>query len=36
MGHYGESYESGRAFIGAGMEVKRRNDAPMFWYFHEL
>jgi len=29
MGHYGESHESGRAFIGDGMEVKRRNDVPM-------
>jgi len=29
MGHYGESHESGRAFIGDGMEVKRHNDVPM-------
>ena len=29
MGHYGESHEEGRAFIGDGMEVKRRNDVPM-------
>jgi len=29
MGHYGESHEGGRAFIGDGMEVKRRNDVPM-------
>jgi hypothetical protein len=29
MGHYGESHESGRAFIGDGMEVKRSNDIPM-------
>ena len=29
MGHYGESHEQGRAFIGDGMEVKRRNDVPM-------
>jgi hypothetical protein len=29
MGHYGESHESGRAFIGDGMEVKRTNDVPM-------
>ncbi len=29
MGHYGESHESGRAFIGDGMEVKRSNDVPM-------
>ena len=29
MGHYGESHESGRAFIGDGMEAKRRNDVPM-------
>lgn len=29
MGHYGESHESGRAFIGDGMEVKRKNDVPM-------
>ncbi|MHA4868885.1 glycosyl hydrolase [Duganella sp. PWIR1] len=29
MGHYGESHESGRAFVGDGMEVKRSNDVPM-------
>lgn len=29
MGHYGESHESGRAFIGDGMAVKRSNDIPM-------
>jgi hypothetical protein len=29
LGHYGESHEQGRAFIGDGMEVKRRNDVPM-------
>jgi hypothetical protein len=29
MGHYGESHEEGRAFIGDGMEVKRTNDVPM-------
>jgi hypothetical protein len=29
MSHYGESHEQGRAFIGDGMEVKRRNDIPM-------
>jgi len=29
MGHYGESHEEGRAFIGDGMEVKRGNDVPM-------
>ena len=29
MGHYGESHEDGRAFIGDGMEVKRSNDVPM-------
>jgi hypothetical protein len=29
MGHYGESHESGRAFIGDGMEAKRKNDIPM-------
>jgi alpha-L-rhamnosidase/Glycosyl hydrolases family 2, sugar binding domain/F5/8 type C domain len=29
MGHYGESHEEGRAFIGDGMEAKRRNDVPM-------
>ena len=29
MGHYGESHESGRAFIADGMEVKKLNDVPM-------
>jgi hypothetical protein len=29
MGRYSESHESGRAFIGDGMEVKRRADIPM-------
>jgi len=29
MGHYGESHESGRAFIADGMEVKKMNDIPM-------
>jgi (4-O-methyl)-D-glucuronate---lignin esterase len=29
MGHYGESHETGRAFIGDGMEAKRSNDVPM-------
>jgi hypothetical protein len=29
MGHYGESHEEGRAFIGDGMQVKRGNDVPM-------
>jgi hypothetical protein len=29
MGHYGESHEGGRAFIGDGMQVKRTNDVPM-------
>jgi (4-O-methyl)-D-glucuronate---lignin esterase len=29
MGHYGESHEGGRAFIGDGMEAKRTNDVPM-------
>ena len=29
MGHYGESHESGRAFVGDGMEVKKLNDIPM-------
>ena len=29
MGHYGESHETGRTFIGDGMEVKRSNDVPM-------
>ena len=29
MGHYGESHEAWRAFIGDGMEVKRTNDVPM-------
>jgi hypothetical protein len=29
MGHYGESHESGRVFIGDGMDAKRSNDVPM-------
>jgi hypothetical protein len=29
MGRYTESHESGRAFIGDGMEVKRGSDVPM-------
>lgn len=29
MGHYGESHEEGRAFIGDGMEAKRGDDIPM-------
>jgi hypothetical protein len=29
MGRYSESHESGRAFIGDGMEVKRTADIPM-------
>jgi (4-O-methyl)-D-glucuronate---lignin esterase len=29
MGHYGESHESGRAFVGDGMEVKKLDDVPM-------
>jgi hypothetical protein len=29
MLHYGESHESGRAFIGDGMDVKRDDDIPM-------
>src|SRR5450759_2065328 len=29
MGRYTESHESGRAFIGDGMEVKRNADVPM-------
>ena len=29
MGHYGESHESGRAFVADGMEVKKFNDVPM-------
>jgi len=29
MGHYSESHEGGRAFIGDGMEVKRSADVPM-------
>ena len=29
MGHYGESHEEGRAFVGDGMQVKRSNDVPM-------
>jgi (4-O-methyl)-D-glucuronate---lignin esterase len=29
LGHYGESHEAGRAFVGDGMEVKKYNDIPM-------
>ncbi len=29
MGRYSESHESGRAFIGDGMEAKRKADIPM-------
>lgn len=29
MGHYGESHESGRAFVADGMEVKKLNEIPM-------
>ena len=29
LGHYGESHESGRAFIADGMEVKKLNEIPM-------
>ncbi len=29
MGRYSESHESGRAFIGDGMDVKRKADIPM-------
>src|SRR5207344_357098 len=29
MGRYGESHESGRAFIGDGMEVKKSATVPM-------
>jgi len=29
IGHYGESHESGRAFVADGMEVKKLNDVPM-------
>ena len=29
MGHYGESHEESRAFIGDGMEVKKLDDVPM-------
>lgn len=29
MGHYGESHESGRAFIADGMQVKKYNEIPM-------
>jgi alpha-L-rhamnosidase/F5/8 type C domain len=28
MGHYGESHESGRAFVADGMEVKKFNEVP--------
>jgi len=29
MRHYGESHESGRAFVADGMEVKKLNEVPM-------
>jgi hypothetical protein len=29
MGHYGESHESGRAYVADGMEVKKFNEVPM-------
>jgi hypothetical protein len=29
MAHYGESHESGRAFVADGMEVKKLNEVPM-------
>ncbi|HEU5235390.1 MAG TPA: glycosyl hydrolase [Terriglobales bacterium] len=29
MRHYGESHESGRAFVADGMEVKKMNEVPM-------
>jgi len=29
MGHYGESHENSRAFIGDGMEAKKLDDIPM-------
>jgi hypothetical protein len=29
MGRYGESHESGRAFVGDGMQVKKSADVPM-------
>jgi hypothetical protein len=29
IGHYGESHESGRAFVADGMEVKKLDDVPM-------
>ncbi len=29
IGHYGESHETGRAFIADGMEVKKLDDIPM-------
>ena len=29
MGHYSESHESGRAFIGDGMDARRSSDVPM-------
>ena len=29
IGHYGESHESGRAFVADGMEVKKFNEVPM-------
>jgi hypothetical protein len=29
IGHYGESHETGRAFVADGMEVKKLDDIPM-------
>ncbi|MBZ5665476.1 MAG: glycoside hydrolase [Acidobacteriia bacterium] len=29
IGHYGESHETGRAFVADGMEVKKLSDIPM-------
>ncbi len=29
LGHYGESHEARRAFVGDGMEVKKLNEVPM-------
>jgi len=29
LGHYGESHESGRAYVADGMEVKKLNEIPM-------
>ena len=36
MRHYGESHESGRAFVADGMEVKKFNEVPMsaMWTQH--